>query len=101
MKRLVLLCLLALLACKKEAPPPIPARTTPMAPNQPMGIDKPDRARVEIDLANARAAVRTIYGINNAFPKSISELNVRFSYPTDLDYDPASGMVHSKTYPSL
>lgn len=104
MKRLLFLAFISLAGCKKDAAPPAEpevARTRPVGAEQPMNLEMPDRARVELDLANARAAVRTMSQLNGANPRSLSEMNVKLSYPADLEYDAASGTVKSKTYPML
>lgn len=97
------LALLSFTACKKDpAPPAEPAaRTQPVGPSQPMNLEMPDRARVELDLANARAAIRTMSQLNGTNPRSLSEMNVKFTYPADLEYDAGAGTVKSKTYPML
>ncbi len=93
----------ALCGCPKmketEAPPQ--PRTTPVAPNTPLDLDKPDQAKVAIDIASARDAIRKNQQIEGSNPQSLNQLGVRFFYPDDLVYDAASGTVTSKTYPNL
>jgi hypothetical protein len=103
MRRICVLLLFSVCACfdaPKGEPPP-PERTKPVEPMQPLGVDKPDRTRVELDLSNARAALRTFTQVNGGLPKTLDELGVRFFYPADLTYDPSNGVVKSKTYPTL
>jgi hypothetical protein len=61
----------------------------------------PDRVKIQLDLANARAAVQAYKGEHGAFPPDLAALRLdAVSYPKDLQYDPTSGTVRSETYPS-
>lgn len=103
MKRLAL-GLLILVGCpEKEAPPEEkPKRERPVDRNLPMNVAKPDRARVELDLAAVRSAVRAHQQLNGGqSPKSLDALGLNLSFEKDLTYDPATGTVKSKTYPEL
>jgi hypothetical protein len=102
----------ALVGCRGEAleaPPdagvarPAPVGGTgpraPMGP-LPLGVARPDEARVRIDLAGVRAAVREHQMVHDgANPASISAMDLHLSFPGDLVYDPGTGTVQSKTYP--
>ncbi len=62
----------------------------------------PDRVRIQLDLANARAAVQAYRGEHGAWPAALAALRLEaVNYPKDLQYDPATGTVRSETYPSL
>jgi hypothetical protein len=61
----------------------------------------PDRAKIQLDLANARAAIQAYRGEHGALPPDLGALRLEgVNYPKDLQYDPASGTVRSETYPS-
>jgi hypothetical protein len=83
---------------KQSEPPP---SAGPVSPNAPMDLEKPDQSRVALDLANVRAAIRVREQVEGAKPKSIAELGLTLSFEADLEYDPATGTVRSKTYPQL
>jgi len=112
---------LGVVGCKEAAPPPAPppapeeapapapppvgarmngaTRTAPMGV-APMGVARPDEARVRVDLAGVRAAIREHQMLNNgANPPSVESMDLRLSFPGDLNYDPTTGTVRSKTYP--
>ena len=98
------ICFLLLFAigcpAKESTPPPPVERTTPIA-NAPMNLEKPDRAKVELDLAAARDSINKWKQIEGSNPPSLNALELRYHYPSDLEYDPATGTVKSKTYPML
>jgi hypothetical protein len=61
----------------------------------------PDRAKIQLDLANVRAALQAHRGEHGAWPGSLAELRLDgINYPKDLAYDAATGTVRSETYPS-
>jgi hypothetical protein len=107
--------LVAFSACKRapkdEAPPPPPEakqgpvqpkidRPMPIDPRAPMQLAKPDEARVQIDLASSRAAIREYQQLNDGKnPPDLAALNLRLSFPMDIVYDSASATVKSRTYP--
>lgn len=100
------LVLAAAVACSEKktdsaAPPP---RDRPLAQDGTVArayTSAPDRARVQLDLAAARAAVSAWRGEHGSWPASLAELRLEgLGYPDDLRYDPASGTVRSETYPS-
>jgi hypothetical protein len=64
-------------------------------------LSKPDEAKVKTDLAAGREEIRMKKETAGSFPASLSELTVRFHYPADMTYDPASGEIHSRTYPQF
>lgn len=98
--RIVTVLLIAgVVACSKSSDPPTPPRTTPVAPNAPLNLSKPDEARVQLDLAAVRAAVERAKQIDGKTPASLDEMGVKLNYPADLTYDAATGAVQSKTYP--
>ena len=77
-------------------------KAAPRTPEHaPMNLEKPERAHVELDLANARAAITKHQQIEGGNPKSLDQLGVRFFHPNDIVYDAATGSVGSKTYPEL
>jgi hypothetical protein len=87
--------------CEKKAESPPAARTMPVDPDTPANLEKPDKARVTVDLASVRAAVKRSQQIEGVVPASLSAVGVGLSYPEDLVYDASTGEVSSKTYPSL
>jgi hypothetical protein len=106
MRRLLVLGLLAA-ACADRTPPVEPAapRTRPLAQDGSTArvvTSTPDRARIQLDLAAARGAIQAYKGEHGTFPPSLAELRFdgQLSYPADLAYDPATGVVRSETYPS-
>jgi hypothetical protein len=107
MRVLAALAVASLLACSQRAPAPEGAapRTQPLAPDGTGAravTSLPDRARVQLDLAAVRGALRAYHAERAAWPGGLSELNVEgLSYPADLSYDAASGTVTSRTYPTL
>ncbi len=92
-------------ACSDRAPPPEPPRTQPLAQDGTIAravTSLPDRTRVQLDLAAARAALRTYRAERGAWPEALGELRLEgLAYPGDLAYDAASGTVASRTYPGL
>jgi hypothetical protein len=108
MRMLPVLALASLLACSDRAPPPetpSPPRTHPLALDGSAAREvtsTPDRVKVHLDLSLARAAVRAYHAERAAWPGTIAELNVEgLNYPADLAYDPATGTVTSRTYPTF
>lgn len=100
MIRRVLFLGLVCVACSSKGEPKaeVSDRTVPVG-SAPMNLDKPDEARVQLDLAQVRGAVQQSKQLNGAAPKSISEMGLKLFYESDLEYDPTSGLVRSKTYP--
>jgi hypothetical protein len=101
------LFLAAIVACSdRGAPAPAPApRDRPLALDGSVAravTSTPDRARVELDLAAARGAVRAYHAEHAAWPRALADLSLEgtLNYPADLAYDPATGAVTSRTYPS-
>jgi hypothetical protein len=106
MRRALATAIIALaVACSDRTPqePPRP-RERPLADDGTAArayAAAPDRARIQLDLANARAALQAYKGEHGAFPASLADLKLEgISYPKDLSYDPATGTVRSETYPS-
>jgi len=93
--------LLFVVACAREAPPIPDARTEPIAPGAPLNLDKVDRAKVAIDVATARGAVKLHHAEHGRYPASLAELRPVLYFPKDLIYDAATGEVRSKTHPDL
>jgi hypothetical protein len=94
-------CFVLLLAfgCSSKEPKAPPVERTAPVSEAPLNLDKPDQARVELDLAQVRGAVRNAQQVNGVIPKSIDELGLKLFYPGDLEYDASTGAVKSKTYP--
>lgn len=94
--------------CTEKAPPPEapPApRERPLAPDGSAAravTSLPDRTRVQLDLSAVRAALQVYRGEHAAWPRSLDALSLegRLAYPDDLAYDPGTGTVTSRTYPS-
>ncbi len=103
MKLAVMLAMVAALAgCpSQKSTPEAKPRTTPIAAGSPLDTDKPDRARVELDLAVARSAILQHRQIEGSNPKSLDETGVQLHFPDDIVYDAATGTVKSRTYPML
>ena len=108
MRTLPLAVLAALLACSDRAP----ASDASAAPRaQPLARDgsvareitsTPDRVKVQLDLSNVRAALRAYHAERAAWPGALADLPVEgLNYPADLAYDPATGTVTSRTYPTF
>ena len=100
---------IALVACIAGAcsrggeanPAPVAARTTPLGPDTPLNLARPDEARVKLDLSASREALRLYQQVNGKFPEGLQELDLRLNYPGDLDYSAPSGAVRSRTYPQF
>lgn len=61
-----------------------------------------DRSKALSDLTTATAALNAYSAQNDGkFPASLDELKLNLYYPEDMNYDPQTGKVHSKTYPNL
>jgi hypothetical protein len=67
----------------------------------PLNLDKPDQARIQLDLAAVRAAIQRLQQTGAPCPETIEELGVKLNYPSDLEYDPTTASVTSKTYPAF
>jgi hypothetical protein len=105
MRLLLVAAVLVAGACADRTPPAeAEPRTRPLAQDGTAAravTSTPDRARIQLDLAAARAAVQVYKGENGSFPPSLTALRLEgLSYPADLAYDPATGAVRSETYPS-
>jgi hypothetical protein len=105
----LLFALLASFACKqKDLTTPESART---GRDMPLSMNEsgrsitaaPDRARVKADIAQIRSLILQYQRLNEGKnPASISDLPIeRVFYPNDVDYNPETGEVHSKTYPEM
>ena len=108
MRTIPLAALALLLACSDRAPAPEaapPPRTQPLARDGSLAREvtsTPDRVRVQLDLSAVRAALRTYHAERAAWPGTLAELNVEgLNYPADLSYDPSTGTVTSRTYPTF
>lgn len=67
-----------------------------------MGLNQPDLARVQIDLAIVRGALREYRMLNEEKnPPDLSALHLQLFFPGDITYDPGSGTVKSRTYPAF
>jgi hypothetical protein len=65
----------------------------------PLNLDKPDQARIQLDLAAVRAEVLKRQQMSGSYPASIDELGLKLFHPEDLEYDASNGTVKSRTYP--
>lgn len=84
------------------APPTPTARTTPIAPGAPLDTARIDEAKVRLDLAQARTAIRMYQQTHDgASPPSLDGLGLALSFPGELRYDAATGTVQSRTYPAF
>jgi hypothetical protein len=89
---------LALFGCPEKRQAPMAEAPKAEAP---LNLDKPDQARIQLDLAAARAALLKHQQINGANPQTLAELGVKLFHPSDIIYDPATGTVNSRTYPQF
>ena len=100
------LALLALSAACSDRTPAEPAapRDRPLAQDGTLArgyTSAPDRARIQLDLANVRAALQAWKVEHAGWPPDLATLSLEgLSYPKDLEYDAATGTVRSATYPS-
>lgn len=62
---------------------------------------KPPKKDVLSDLTSLTGALQTYYLENGKNPASITELKLELKHPEDINYDPAKGVVRSKSYPDL
>ncbi len=62
----------------------------------------PEKTRVKVDLINARRSLE-FYKVDHEgkYPSSLKELQLDLHYPDEYDYDPTTGKVKSKNYPSM
>jgi hypothetical protein len=93
------------IACSDRSPPdPAAPRERPLAQDGTTArayTSAPDRVKIQLDLANVRAAVQAYHGERGTFPPDLGALRLEsLSYPKDLQYDAATGTVRSETYPS-
>jgi hypothetical protein len=70
-------------------------------PEKPLNLDKPDQARIQLDLATARAEILKYQQMNGSYPPSLAALGVKLFHPNDISYDPSTGTVTSRTYPQF
>jgi hypothetical protein len=63
----------------------------------------PDKARVLSDLTSIRRSLELYKAAHDdVYPSSISELNLdKLYYEGEYEYDPSTGKISSKTYPTL
>jgi hypothetical protein len=92
-------------ACSDRTPAePAAPRDRPLAQDGTLArgyTSAPDRARIQLDLANVRAALQAYKLEHAAWPSELAGLRLEgLSYPKDLEYDPATGTVRSATYPA-
>ena len=92
--RLLLTCAVAL--ALSGCPERKQTTTTP-----PLNLDKPDQARIQLDLASARAEILKHQQMNGSYPPSLAALGVKLFHPNDISYDPSTGTVTSRTYPQF
>lgn len=83
------------------APPPPPAEgvVMPRPPSAPLNTARIDEAKLRVELAGARAAVREYRMVHGDNPPSLGALDLNLRFRADLTYDPATGRVKSRTYP--
>lgn len=60
-----------------------------------------DKSKVLSDLTQVTGELQTYHMQHEKYPDSLDELKLKLYHPEDLDYDPKTGQVHSKTYPKL
>ena len=60
-----------------------------------------DRSKALSDLTQVTGVLHSYYAEHQSYPSSIKELKLNLYYPNDLDYEPATGKIRSKTYPDL
>ncbi len=105
MRPLLATLLLAAACSRAPDPAPAPPRDRPLAQDGSVAravTSTPDRARVQVDLAAVRAALRAYHAERAGWPGALADLPVEgLNYPADLAYDPATGTVTSRTYPTF
>ncbi len=100
--------MLALTACSKAAEdfpaaksPSKSSRTQgilPKDPTLPANTARVDEARIRVELAATRSAVREYQMLNGGFPPDLNRLHLTLRFRADLQYDPQTGQVKSRTY---
>lgn len=106
MRLLLATTLLLSAACADRAPPPPPPpREHPLAQDgttERAITSVPDRVKVQLDVATARKEVQAWRTDHGEWPRTLSEVGIAdLNYPADLAYDPGTGTVTSRTYPSF
>lgn len=65
-------------------------------------LELPDKARVTTDLLTIRVMIKRKCAVNNKYPETLKELNVKLNMPiSDYKYDKKTGIVKHKDYPKL
>lgn len=83
------------------SPAPV-RRSAPIEPGAPLDTARIDEAKVRLDLAQARTAIRMYQQTHDgASPPSLDGLGLALSFPGELRYDAATGTVQSRTYPAF
>ena len=104
---IVVICVAGAAAGCQKDPPPIPAPPAPRDRPLPANgtavrnlTSTLDRAKVQLDLAIMRAAVKAWKSERGTYPQTFQTVMVDgLNYPADLAYDPVTGAVTSRTYP--
>ncbi len=59
------------------------------------------RSEAMSDLTQTTALLQEYYVLEGKFPESLDALKLELYHPEDLNYDPKTGKLRSKTYPDL
>jgi len=65
-------------------------------------IEQIDRSKALSDLTLLTAEIQTYHLENSKYPAKLSDLDLKaVHYPDDLEYNPETGEVRSKSFPNL
>lgn len=59
------------------------------------------RSTAMSDLTQTTAALQEYYVLEGKYPADLAALKLELYHPEDLDYDPKTGKLRSKTFPDL
>ncbi len=59
------------------------------------------RSTAMSDLTQTTAALQEYYVLEGKYPEDLAQLKLELYHPEDLDYDPKTGKLRSKTFPDL
>lgn len=59
------------------------------------------RSTAMSDLTQTTAALQEYYVLEGKYPADLAQLKLELYHPEDLDYDPQTGKLRSKTFPDL
>lgn len=59
------------------------------------------RSTAMSDLTQTTAALQEYYVLEGKYPEDLAKLKLELYHPEDLEYDPKTGKLRSKTFPDL